>query len=99
MDLAPANDSSGRIRRRPDGPLFMAVDDEVVGLDPQAGMVYGLNASAGRVWDLVENWTTLDEVCEQLQREYNVEPATCLEQVGELVARLRTVGLIEVDRG
>lgn len=89
-------DISDRIRRKPE-PYFSRVDDELLGLDTHTGFAYSLNASAGRIWELIEDWTTAGAVCAQLEREYDVEPAACASQVAKLLSRLEEVGLLDVD--
>ncbi len=77
--------------------MFTALDDEMLGLDTQAGLAYSLNPSAGRVWELIESWSTVDSICAALELEYEVDPATCRTEVTGLLERLRDAGLIEVE--
>ena len=86
------------IRRKAE-PVFTRVDDELLGLDTQTGLTYSLNSSATRVWELLEDWTTVDEICAQLAREYEVDPGACAAQVQKLVARLDDEGLVERQEG
>jgi hypothetical protein len=87
---------TGRIQRRPD-PLFSRLDDELLGLNTQAGLAYSLNRSAGRVWELIESWTTVEAVCVQIEQEYDVDHPTCARHVTELLEKLRESELIDVD--
>lgn len=85
-----------RVGRRSEA-LFTRIDDDLLGIDTQEGLVYTLNGSARRVWELIETETTVSAVCEQLQSEFEVEPATCLADVGELLGRLQDSGLVAVE--
>lgn len=87
---------TSRIRRR-DAPLFTRLDDEMLGLDTQAGLAYSLNPSAGRVWELIESWSTIESICTALAQEYEVEPSTCLAEVTALLERLRDASLLDVE--
>ena len=81
--------------RQAEGPLFTRVDDDLMGVNTQGGLVYTLNGSGARIWELLQDWTTLEAVCAQLQREYAVEPDRCAAHVRSLVDRLREEGLVE----
>ncbi|HEX8121138.1 MAG TPA: PqqD family protein [Solirubrobacteraceae bacterium] len=85
--------------RQVTGPLFTRVDDDLMAVDTQGGLVFTFNRSAARIWELLQDWTTLDAVCTQLQRQYAVEPDRCAAQVTGLVERLREAGLVEQRHG
>jgi hypothetical protein len=87
-----------RIRRKAE-PEFTRVDDELLGVNTQDGLVYSLNRSASRIWELLEDWTTVDTISAQLQREFKVDPQTCDAHVRKLVARLGDAGLVERQEG
>ena len=86
--------ADAQIRRRPE-LVFTRVDDDLLGVDTQTGLTYGLNSTASRVWELLEDWTTVDAICAQLQQEYEVEPGACVAHVQKLVAQLRDAELLE----
>jgi Coenzyme PQQ synthesis protein D (PqqD) len=88
--------SNDRIRRMPE-PFFSRVDDELLGLDTRAGLAYSLNQPAGRVWELLAEWTTLPTICDELEHEYKVNHETCSSEVVDLLGRLRDAGLVEVE--
>lgn len=89
-------DADAVVRRRVE-PLFTRVDDDLLGLDPQADLYYALNAVAARVWELLEPPRTVGAVCHQLGQEFDVAPATCLRDVITLIGDLRSAGLVDVD--
>lgn len=58
--------------------LFSApVGDEVAMFSRHTGQYFCLNATAKRIWEMIENPQTVPEICRMLQREYEVDPATC----------------------
>lgn len=85
-----------RVRRKPE-PLFTRLDDELLGIDTQAGLAYSLNRSGARIWQLIDGWVTVGSLCEQLRQEYEIAPEACSQQVVSLLGRLREAGLIEVE--
>ena len=90
--------AGAQIRRKPK-PEFTRVDDELLGVDTQDGLVYSLNRSAARVWELLGDWTTVDTICARLREEYEVDPDACAGQVQKLVAQLADAGLLERQGG
>lgn len=73
------------------------VDDEMFGLEPEAGDFYGFNASAARIWALIEQPRSLDSLCDALAEEFDVAPA---EARGDTLLLLRTLesdGLITLS--
>jgi hypothetical protein len=84
------------VARRP-GLLEAQVDNEIVALNIESGVCYGLNPVGARVWNLIEEPTRIGEVCDTLLTEYTVEPDTCRQEVLELVEELMSEGLVVVS--
>jgi hypothetical protein len=91
-------DSSSVAARCP-GFLFTLVDDDLIGLDSEKGLVHSLNVTAARVWEIVERPTTVGVICDTLEHEYEVDPALCAEQVTLLLDEFRRAGLVTVEPG
>jgi PqqD family protein of HPr-rel-A system len=89
--------SSDRAARAAD-LLFAEIDGEAVALNAQKGVCYGLNAVGLRVLELMETPASLAEICARLTDEYDVDPATCTTQVGELLSDLEREGLVVIER-
>ena len=60
--------------------------DELVGLQPDAGLCYGFNGVAKRVWQLLEQPQSFEAVKTMLLDEYDVTPEICGAQLRELLA-------------
>lgn len=81
-----------------DGSLMeAAVDGEMVGLHVESGTCYGFNDTAYRIWQLAEQPVRLSQLCAALSEEYNVDPATCEQDVRVLLANLRDDGLVTLS--
>jgi PqqD family protein of HPr-rel-A system len=91
-------DSSSVAARR-QGLVFTRVDEDLLGLDSEQGLVHSLNATAARVWEIVEQPTTVATICDTLEREYDVDPTVCATQVTVLLEGLRRAGLVTVEPG
>ncbi len=75
------------------------LDDEVVILSLADGTYYGLNPIGARIWDIIQEPTTLGELVSKLADEYSVDHATCEQDVADLVHKMVERGLIEVEGG
>ena len=60
--------------------------DELVGLEPDAGVCYGFNDVAKRVWQLLEQPRSFEAVCTVLLDEYDVTRAECDSALRVLLA-------------
>jgi hypothetical protein len=69
---------------------------EVVILNLQDGIYYGLNAVGARIWSMLEAPRSFDEICRSLLEEYDIDPDVCEKQLSALLSDLATHGLIEV---
>ena len=70
--------------------------DELVGLEPDAGVCYGFNDVAKRVWQLLEQPRSFEAIWTELLDEYDVTPAECDSDLREMLADLVGKKLITV---
>ncbi len=85
MMSATTRVNSHSIVRRGRDISFSELDEELLAIDAQAGYCYSLNESAGRVWALIPAPIEVSEICARLRREYDVDEATCLNEVIRLL--------------
>jgi hypothetical protein len=76
--------------------LAEEVDGEVVMINTDSGVYYGLNAVGTRIWAMIEAPQRISDLCARLQERYAIDAATCEAEVLDLVEALRREGLIEV---
>lgn len=69
---------------------------EAVILNFKSGKYYGLNAVGSRVWNLIQEPRTLNDIRNTLLEEYEVEPDCCDRDLVALLQNLADEGLIEV---
>ena len=70
--------------------------DELVMMDPERGKYFSLNPVATRIWDLMEKWTAVDEICGILTEEYDVDLITCRNEVLGCLSSMEELGLVLV---
>jgi hypothetical protein len=74
--------------------LFRELAGEAVLLNLKSGVYYGLDPVGTRVWALLTERRTLDEVCTALLTEYDVDAETLGRDVTALVSTLCDKGLV-----
>ncbi len=70
---------------------------EVAILDLKGGVYYGLDTVGARIWNLIQEPKTVDEIRDALLQEYDVEPERLERDVLALLQSLADEGLVEVE--
>lgn len=82
-------------RRDPTLP-FQRMDEEAIVVDPRTREVHLFNETGARIWELLEESSTVDELCELLADEYEgAEPEALRREVETFVATLGDKGLLQ----
>ena len=71
--------------------------EEVVILNLKAGVYYGLNPVAARIWNLIQEPKTVHEIRNAILEDYDVDPDRCEGDLLELLRDLAAKELIEVN--
>jgi hypothetical protein len=79
---------------RSEEPLTAFVDGDTVMFSPDQGAYFGLDPIGTRIWDLLEQPRSIDEICATLCREYEVDAERCRAEVAALVDDMRASGLV-----
>jgi len=79
--------------------IYRELSGEVVLLNLQSGVYYGLDSVGSRVWQLLMESRGIEEVCAILLDEYDVDPDTLRADVERLVGELSDKGLVMVASG
>lgn len=64
------------------------VGDDLVALEPHAGVCFGFNSVAATVWQHLGSPRTFDEIKEHLLAAYDVAEAQCATELEELLNQL-----------
>lgn len=74
--------------------------DEVVILQLEQGVYYGLNNEVGvKIWGLLQQPRRVEQIRDALVREYEVSPKRCEEDLVALLRELARERLVEVKDG
>jgi hypothetical protein len=74
--------------------VFRELDGELVLLNLDSGVYFGLDAVGTRIWTLLLEHGTTGPVCAQMEREYEVGREQLERDVGRLVHELQEKGLL-----
>ena len=78
-----------------EGVIAKMVGSEMVLLDYDRGIYYGLNAVGARVWQLLSDGSSTEQVIERLTGEYDVARATLEDDVAALLRDLQAKELVD----
>lgn len=81
----------------PPEAMARQVGDETVILDLASGNYFGLDAVGARIWQLIGEGRTLDQVCEVVVAEYDVSRDVAERDLLSLVEELQGRGLLHLE--
>ena len=82
---------------RRSGVVCAKVDGEVVALNIERGVCYGLDPIGSDFWAMIEQPMSFNALCAALEARYRVDHATCARDVGDLLRELSAEGLVTLD--
>jgi hypothetical protein len=80
-----------------DDVLFQDLHGEGVLLNLKTGVYLGLDVVGARIWQLLENHSTLSDIRDALLAEYDVQEERCGEDLIALVAEMEKHGLVSLS--
>ena len=82
-----------------DGVIHRDLQGELVLLNLNTGVYFGLDSVGTRIWNLLQEHRSLQMVLDALLQEYDVTEAQGRQDLLTLVSQMREKGLIEVHNG
>ncbi len=82
--------------RIPGEVIFQKVGEEIVLLNLETGMYYGLDSVGTRIWELLVEKGKLEAVLDQMAEEYEVNRVNLERDILHLIKELNAKGLVEV---
>ena len=76
--------------------LSSKLGSEVVILNLNSGVYYGLDPVGARVWELLQQAQPLSAIRDQIVREFDVQPKQCEADLADLLKQMEQEGLIRV---
>lgn len=84
------------IIKRNEKIITSRLDDEIIMMSAESGEYYGLDPVASRIWELLENETSLTGLTEKLTEEFQVPADECLNDVNSFIEKLISKGLAHI---
>ena len=78
------------------GLMAETIDDEMLLMSLEKNKFYGLDAVSRRIWELVIVPSSLNEICEKLIIEFDVDLETCKVEVQPLIQKLLDANLVQI---
>jgi DNA-directed RNA polymerase delta subunit len=80
-----------------EGNIVSDMDGEKVMLSIQNGKYYNLGELGGKIWDLIKDPISVQDLVTTLQSLYEVDQTECEEQVTTFLSHLLEEGIIHVE--
>ena len=74
--------------------VFRVLGENAVIVDLSTNRVFELNPTGVAIWEGIGRGESLDTICAGLAASFDVDEATARSETSDLVARLRTAGLL-----
>lgn len=71
------------------------VDGDLMLLNIETGQYHQVNPTGRRIWELLEQPRTLDEICTALGEEFNAPPQDCLAQTQIFIQELLQRNIVQ----
>jgi hypothetical protein len=84
------------VRKRGDW-LAAKVDNEILMMSVEQGLYVGLSDVGARVWELIDAPCDTEALCAELEREFDVSPRICREEVAAFLDQLARYRVIDLE--
>jgi hypothetical protein len=97
MNKKNIQDFKNTIICRNPSAISSELDGEAVILDMESGKYHSLDSTGTRIWTLLEDKISLDDVVLQLIGEYSVDREQCKSEVEEFINQMADLGLVDSE--
>jgi hypothetical protein len=81
----------------PEHVVSRAFSDETLVLNMEAGLYHSLNATGGRILEVLAECGVVQDAIDRLIAEYDRSPDRLAEEICDFCAQLSELGLLELD--
>jgi hypothetical protein len=79
---------------RNDKTISGRLHDEMVMMDIDKGKYFSLNPVATRIWELLDKPLDINEICQYLVEEYEVNSSQCHKETSDYLEKMVKSGLV-----
>ena len=83
--------------RRNEGWLATYAGSELLMMSVDKGLYIALTEVGARIWELLETPHTMESLCEELCREFDVSPDLCRKEVETFCSKMIKHGAVSID--
>ncbi|MBA3560059.1 MAG: PqqD family protein [Gemmatimonadaceae bacterium] len=76
--------------------MAVEVDRTVVMMSVEQGMYFGLEGTGPRIWALLDQPRSVQQLCDELMKEYEIDLEACRIEVCNFLEELRGAQLVRV---
>ena len=73
------------------------VEDEMIMMNVERGKYIGLTETGARIWDLLAEPRTVEDLCAELCQEYDITAGQCRAEVEAFVLEMQKQGALTAD--
>lgn len=74
--------------------LYSKIGDEIVLLTIESGKYFKVDAVGSRIWEMIKEPMTIENLCQALTGEYDISSEECLKDITLFLERLQEDNLI-----
>ncbi len=87
-------DLRNAVMHRHPSAISSDLDGETVILDMESGKYHSLDTTGTRIWELLQNRISLNDIVLQLVDEYSVGQEQCITDVTDFIQKMLASGLV-----
>ena len=81
--------------RRKDNIIFSTLDNEICIFDPISAEYINLNSTGSLIWNVLENFKTIEEIANDLVKEFDISYKDCEYEVYEFIKKLQLKNFLD----
>ena len=89
--------TSQSVVRAADNQVSVDLEGEVVILDVNQGIYFGLNPTGAFIWDLIQWPQTVQQIQDALLNHFDVQADQCRRELDNLLGELMSHGLVTIE--
>ena len=97
MNKKGIHDLKNTVIYRNPAAISSDLDGEAIILNMESGKYHSLDTTGTRVWELLEDKISFNDIVLKLMSEYSVEGQQCTTDVKEFINQLIDLGLVETE--
>lgn len=75
--------------------MTTTIEEKLVMMNIEKGNYFGMNAMGKQIWEMIGKPRTVEGLCSDLLKRYDIDPDPCFTKVTGFLEQLNKAGLIE----